>query len=408
MASSKAKKILMVGWEYPPYNSGGLGVACRGIAKALASRGHKITFVLPHKMEVKEKGIDFIFAQDDKNHVIPPFFSTYAAGGRLFSFGGNQSQQGQKTKSLIEEVFLYGLRLANILKNHDFDLIHVHDWLSFPAGIILKERYKKPLVAHIHALEFDRCAGMDSWRFSEVAKIEKEGLLAANRIIAVSRYTKKLITDCYNISPDKIDVAYNGLSLLENFTNKNEEKTFFLTDFLTKQKLILFVGRLTAQKGIDYFLKAAQIVSAYYPETIFVIVGDGELKGEAVELAKSLGISKQVFFGGFLRGEKLAGIYHAADVFVMPSVSEPFGISPLEAASRGAAVIVSKTSGVSEVLKGALRVDFWDTKALAEKIISLLSYKTLQTTLSEDGKKSLNNLTWDRTAQEIERVYEKT
>ena len=397
-------RILMIGWEYPPFNSGGLGVACKNLAESLAQKGFEITFTLPYKMEVSTAAINFYFAKADFRQITNkmPYFFSYAVSPPISA----QAQSFIKTRrriktgnSLIDMALLYRDELLENFDASGFDLIYAHDWLTLPAAVALKHKYNKPLIVHIHALEFDR-AGEDGWRYSPVALIEREGLQEADKIIAVSHYTKNRIISCYKIPADKISVVHNAIQ-----STRQEVFLDRTTEFFKNKKIVLFVGRLTLQKGIDWFLKAAQQVAIYEPDVLFIIVGDGELKGEAVKLAAQLGIARRVIFTGFLRGKDLAKVYQMADLFILSSVSEPFGITPLEALKYGTPVIISRNSGVKEVIKGALVADFWDTQRIAEKILAVLRYHPLKKKLTEDGGNDLKNISWDKAAEKVEGVF---
>ncbi len=413
MSTYFAKKILMIGWELPPFNSGGLGVACQNLAQALAKRKIKIFFTLPfsQKLEVFCKGINFFSPFSQKTYSInkmPPQFYTYASAKSFqpcidrFSFSASSLFGKEKlignTSDLMRQVISYK-DILDVVKNLDFDVIHAHDWLTVPAALAIKKISGKPLVVHVHALEFDRSGG-NAFGNSKIGLIEREGLMKADKIIAVSNYTKKKISSCYNINPDKIEVVHNGVS-----REVDDKILGYNANFLKNKKIIIFVGRLTVQKGIDWFLRAAQQVIKEEPQALFVVVGEGELKFQAVELATELGIGKSVIFTGFLSQEKLSKIYRMASLYVLPSVSEPFGIAPLEALKYDTPIILSKTAGVGEVLNGALKVDFWDTKQMAEKMVAVLRYPTLHKQLIQDGKQDLIGITWDIAAEKVERIY---
>ena len=398
-------KILMIGWEYPPFNSGGLGVACKSLAEALANKGFSITFTLPQKMEVDSKAISFYFTAINTRQIIDkmPYFFSYASSPPIFAQTQNLITTKKRIRtgnSLIDMTLLYRDKLLQGLDASKFDLIYAHDWLTLPAAIALKYKYHKPLIVHIHALEFDRTGGK-GWRHSLVSFIEKRGLQEADKIIAVSHYTKNRIISCYEVPAWKIEVVHNAIqySNRQKFLGK-------IPAFFKDKKIVLFVGRLTLQKGIDWFLKAAQRVAAYDSKAFFVVVGDGELKGRAIKLAAQLGIAQRVIFTGFLRGRDLTKIYQMADLFILSSVSEPFGIAPLEALKYGTPVIISRNSGVKEVIRGALVADFWDTQKISEKILAVLHYSPLKNKLVEDGGNDLRNISWEKSAEKIGGICE--
>lgn len=392
-------RVLMFGWEFPPYNSGGLGTACQGLCDGLLKEGAEIIFVLPRRFDIEYPGLSFLFAGTER-------FRLETLDSPLYPYLDVESYEALGLKrgygnGLIEEVLRYGKLARAIAKGETFDVIHAHDWLSFPAGIAAKEESGKPLIVHMHATEFDRTGGPGGIN-PTVYQIEKKGLEKADAVVAVSGFTKNILTKEYGITPQKIDVIHNATNSAPSETNlclplvhlKEEGK-----------KVVLFVGRLTLQKGPDYFLRAARRVLDIEPKTIFVIAGAGDMEGQVIRDTATLGLGEHVFFTGFARGEELAGLYQLADLFVLSSVSEPFGITPLEALSHGTPVIVSKQSGVSEVLSHALKVDFWDTEEMANQIVSVLRNKALSTQLSKEGKKEVDKISWQDAAKKCLDVY---
>lgn len=394
------KNVLMIGWEYPPLNSGGLGVACQGLAGALAVAGIDIVFYLPQRIDnlnqnkkIVFKFLDCTISQKTNKDFL--YTHTYLLNSRKEASIGLRRNGG----TLMELVELYADKVLENVENYNFDIIHAHDWLTVPAALALKKKSKKPLILHIHATEFDRAGGMYSSN-SEIANIEEQGLIYADKIIAVSNYTKEKIISLYGISPQKIEVVHNGI-ISDNrgiFLDRNE-------GFFKNKNVVLFVGRLTIQKGVDWFLKAAKEIININKDTVFLIVGDGDYKGKAIELANNMSISNKVVFAGFLRDNELKKAYGLADVFVLPSVSEPFGITALEAVKSGLPVILSNNSGVREIIKGSMGVDFWNTKDMAEKITAVLSYPRLRNKLIEDSGRDLDFATWGRAANEIIKIY---
>jgi len=395
MEKNPPKKILMIGWEYPPFNSGGLGTACKGISQGLAQKGLVINFTLPQIVDLFSSSINFIFPKisKTKKDEVPLYLYSY------MTVSGQPSLRKQHL-GLVQETERYAKLIVGMIKDLKFDLIHAHDWLSVPAAMAVHEISKKPLLLHIHALEFDRSGG-SVFGNSKISEIEKKGIMEADSVIAVSAYTKNKIVECYNINPDKISVVYNGINS-QGLENSIGRKLSFFKD----KKIVLFVGRLTIQKGVEGFIRSAQIVLAKEPEALFVLAGDGELKKEAIELVNKLGISKNVIFTGFLKEEELVEVYKIAQVYVLPSLSEPFGIAPLEAIKCNTPVILSRNSGVSEIIKGSLKVDFWDIDKMAEKILAVLNYSTLQKQLIDDGKRDIEKLSWRVAADKIDKIYE--
>lgn len=394
-------KVLMFGWEFPPHNSGGLGTACEGLTRALSRLGLETIFVLPKSAEVETDFMRFRFAGIEK-------FTLKPVNGLLYPYvtstAYNKLYEQQTTKiygrNLLEEVRLYALRAREIALEETYDVIHAHDWLAFPAGLMAQELSGKPLVVHVHATEFDRSGG--SGVNQEVYEIERAGMSQAQKIIAVSDWTKQMIVRHYGIPAEKVEVVHNGVeaSQFANLPNRLEK----LKE--SGKKIILFVGRITLQKGPDYFVRAAKKVLAYVPEALFVMVGSGDMEEQTIRLASELGLAKNFLFPGFLRGEELNQIYQSADLYVLPSVSEPFGITPLEALSNGTPVLVSKQSGVAEVISHALKVDFWDVDEMANQIIAVLKHKALPKTLLKHARQELPQLTWQAAAQKCVKIYQ--
>ncbi|HEY4524953.1 MAG TPA: glycosyltransferase family 4 protein [Candidatus Paceibacterota bacterium] len=391
-------RILMFGWEFPPHHSGGLGVACQGITKALAERGFEVLFVMPKKLDVSSPYARFLFADEHVyvtvralDSVLTPYLtSRNYPKGRAGSIYGHD---------LFEEVMRYASLGGEIAKEEQFDIIYAHDWLAFGAGIEAKKATGKPLIVHVHATEYDRCGGMQGIN-EQVFEIEQRGMREADRVIAVSEYTKGIIVREYGIPATKVFVVYNGID--ESTTPKGDSTRKMRSLRQDGYKIVLFLGRLTLQKGPDYLLRAAKRVLERNPKVFFVISGAGDMEEHVMRMAAELGIAGNVIFTGFLSGDDRHEMYTAADVFVMPSVSEPFGISPLEAMKLGVPVIVTKQSGVAEVVRNALKMDFWDTDEMAAKILAVVGYPALGATLSFHGKNEAERLTWQRAGEKIE------
>jgi glycosyltransferase involved in cell wall biosynthesis len=398
-------KVLMFGWEFPPHNSGGLGVACYGLSKALSQDGVRISFVLPKKMEVSADFLKLVFASPGEikfgffNSLLSPYLSAESYLSRRAA-----SDSDLYGNSLFAEVERYAALAGAISDREDFNIIHAHDWLSFPAGIEAKKRSGKPLVVHVHATEYDRTG--DGAINPFVYRIEKEGMTEADKIIAVSDFTKNKIVEKYGIDPRKVEVVYNGddpssasgETSGESLLSRMKEAGF---------KIVLFVGRFTLQKGPDYFLRAAKKVLEIEPDVFFAMVGSGDMEGQLRQETGALGISGRIVFTGFLRGGELAEAFRAADVLVMPSVSEPFGIVPLESLRNGTPVIISKQSGVSEVIRQALKIDFWDVDEMANKIVAVLRHPPLSEQLARDGQAEAAAATWESAAEKCINIYQK-
>ena len=396
-----ALRVLMFGWEFPPRSSGGLGVACFGLTRALAQEGVRVRFVLPKRMDPEVNYMDFSFAD------IPDMVATgvnsmlypYVTEEGYLSYY-QQAGVGIYGSTLFEEVLAYAARAAAIARASSFDVIHAHDWLSFLAGLEAKRVSGKPLIMHVHATEFDRTGGTGV--NAHVYDVERRGMQGADRVIAVSQWTKNIIVERYGISPEKVEVVHNGIEE-RDFRRLPSELDSWKAQ---GKKIVLFHGRVTLQKGPDYFLRTARRVLEFYPQAVFVVSGIGDMLPQMVREAVLLGISDKVFFVGALWDEERDKMYQAADVVMMPSVSEPFGIVPLEALANGAPVLISKQSGVSEVLSHALKSDFWDTDEMANKIVSILKNESLQSTLRTNGNREASAVTWSKAAQKVLGVYQ--
>ena len=396
-------KVLMFGWEFPPHNSGGLGMACYGLTKSLSQSKVSVTFVLPKRLE--GLGHDFlkiVFANIRNiklrtvTSLIHPYISAELYDEYLLKTPDNQLYG----LNLFDEVRRYGLQARQIAMEEPHDVIHAHDWLSFRAGIEAKRVSGKPLIVHVHATEFDRTGGNPNQYIYEE---ERKGLHAADCIIAVSQHTKNVIVEHYGITPDRIMVVHNGI-------DKNDH-THHLPEALSHvraqgKKIVLFVGRLTIQKGADYFIKVAKRVLEFDPNVLFIISGSGDMEHQIIRLASQMGLGDKIVFAGFVRGDELLKLYRAADLYVMPSVSEPFGLTALEALANGTPILVSKQSGVSEVLTHALKSDFWDIDDMADKIINVVESAGLRDTLGELGSKDVEHVTWESAAGKCTQIYE--
>lgn len=384
-------QVLMFGWELPPFNSGGLGVACFGLARALAKK-LDLTFVLPHRVTVTSPPFTVLFADlAGLDPLITPYSTVMqmAGGNPFFS-------------NLLSQVYQYSLAAAKLAKKLRFDIIHVHDWLTIPAGLAAKAASGKPLVIHVHATEFDRAGGLSI--NSVVYSIEKSGFDQADLVITISDYVKNTLTSRYGVPEKKIKVVHNGIDA-SDYLETSGPVSFIQSIKARGGKVVLYVGRITLQKGIDYLLTAAKIVLGRFPDAFFVIVGSGDMEGQIIQQAASLGISDHVLFPGFLRGAQLNQIFASADLFVMPSVSEPFGLVSLESVVSGTPVLISKQSGVSEVLRHALKVDFWDTAEMANQILAVLNYPSLPATLQHESSREVARLTWSSAAEKCFDIY---
>lgn len=397
----KNPKILMIGWELPPHNSGGLGIACYDLCEALAQKyGTEIVFTLPYKANI------------DASFMRVKYCDAINFGKIAKNFGGTTSYAYPKRNvpktqvidfenDLVNQVERYAGQIVRIARQEDFDLIHAHDWLSFKAGIRAKEISLKPLIVHVHSTEYDRAGG--DFVYQKVADIEREGMEKADKVITVSQFTKDKIVKHYGIKPDKIEVVHNGVSYRRSEVSPSDISALKRAG----KKIVLFVGRMTIQKGPDYFLQAAKKVSRILDEAVFVMVGTGDMERQIIEQAAQLGLSGKVFFTGFVSGEEKNSLYRSADLYVMPSVSEPFGIVALESLINRTPILISKQSGVSETVQHALKVDFWDTDEMANKIIAVLKYHSLHSTLRRKGAQEVKGITWDAAAEKCATIYSK-
>lgn len=392
----------MFGWEFPPHNSGGLGTACFGLTRALASKKIEVLFVLPKKVGVSADFMNILFADTRKikfleiETPIKPYITSdkyiYEREGITSDVYGN---------TLMQEVKRYALRAREIAKKEKFDVIHAHDWLSFLAGVEAKKVSGKPLILHMHATEFDRTGGQGVNQ--DVYNIERMGMHFADGIIAVSNFTKQKIVERYGVSPNKIEVVHNGIDECD-YTNIPDK---LLELKKSGHKIVLFAGRITIQKGPEYFIRTAKRVLDVNPNVLFLVAGSGDMERQMMLEAASLGISQNVIFVGFLRGDEMKSAYKVADLFVMPSVSEPFGITPLESIISGTPVLISKQSGVGEVLSHALKADFWDTEDMANKILGVVSHHSLWQTLWGNSRHEVKKITWDEASKKCIDYYQK-
>lgn len=380
----------MLGWEFPPHISGGLGTACYGLAEGLVNQDISLDFVVPKmygdEAQSKMKLIDLskeIYKKGD--------FSKNKLHSKEFKFNG-----GYKGDVPLE-IQRYALLAPQIAQQSDFELIHAHDWLTYLTGIELKKITGKPLVIHVHATEFDR-TGENVNQY--VYDIEKKGMEEADAIITVSNLTKNIVVNRYGINAQKVFPIHNAVKQT-GFTSSEENFKPF------EDKVVTFLGRITFQKGPEYFVKAAQKVLEQNPNVQFVMAGSGDMMQGMIHLMAELRIGSNFHFTGFLRGDDVNKILAMSDAYVMPSVSEPFGISPLEAMKADVPVIISKQSGVSEILKHSIKVDFWDIEALADVICGVLSYPKLQQNLRKEGREEVKSMTWYNVGEKVKKLYQK-
>ncbi|MFN3555996.1 MAG: glycosyltransferase family 4 protein [Bacteroidales bacterium] len=422
-------KVLMFGWEFPPHISGGLGTACYGLTKALMKCGVDLIFVVPRAFGDEEPGpIRLVNASDISIDVRDEEFKQYTdkmswieVDSQLVPYSTDEEyyhilEETQKKtrkvkstlhsrkfqfaggygKNLMEEVKRYAMVAISVAQKHDFDLIHAHDWLTYLAGKEAKRITGKPLVVHMHATEFDR-SGENVNQL--VYDIERQGMEAADTVIAVSHLTRNVVINRYGIDPQKVITVHNGVEPSQSEIDNQVPRYI-------NEKIVTFLGRITYQKGPEYFVEAAKKVLQRDPDVRFVMAGSGDMLPKMIRRVAKLGIANKFHFTGFLKGDDVDKMFGMSDVYVMPSVSEPFGISPLEAMRSNVPVIISKQSGVAEVLKHAIKVDFWDIDAMADAIYALLHYKALPETFKKHGKEEVDNIKWDQAGVKVKEIYQ--
>lgn len=416
-------KVLMFGWEYPPLITGGLGTACYGLSQSLSRLVEKVTFVLPRIKGTVDGGIlDIVDASDFE---LPPGRESYdeqvevvTIQSRLRPYlthdeyqrelgkaiktrqtkrreSGGLSFSGDYDDDLQREVYRYAEVAGDIARLDDYDVIHAHDWMTFPAGIKAKQILKKPLVVHVHALEYDRAG--DSVH-QGIVEIEKQGMQQADKVIAVSERTRDLIVRKYGIDASKVEIIHNGVLPLLNHHQKRRAKPF-------DEKLVVFLGRVTMQKGPEFFLEAAYQVYRKMKNVRFVMAGHGDLLPSMIMKMAQMKLTDRFHFTGFVGEEKRNQLLSMADLFVLTSISEPFGITPLEALQHDVPVIVSKQSGVAEVLRHTIKVDFWDVRKISDAIINILQSEALTKQLVEGGRLDLEAISWEKGAQKVVNLY---
>lgn len=417
----------MFGWEFPPHITGGLGTACYGLTKGLSKYGVEMIFVVPKSYGDEDRSfLDLKSAGDvminDVSINYDEFWSkiTYLEiGSSLIPYMSPEEFKkayeelkldhtdikkqvlsssfefsGKYGKDLIQEVSRYAMVASVIAANNDFDVIHAHDWLTYPAGIAAKQVTGKPLVIHVHATEYDRSGENIN---QNVFDIEKNGMLNADKIITVSNLTRNIVIEKYGVDPAKVVTVHNAVEPVDRKEvgyNKGVE-----------EKIVTFLGRITFQKGPEYFVEAAYKVLQKDPNVRFVMAGSGDMMNRMIKRVAQLKIATKFHFTGFLQGQEVDEMFAMSDVYVMPSVSEPFGISPLEAMRSNVPVIISKQSGVAEVLKHALKVDFWDIDAMADAIYGLLNYNGLSAMFKKYGKEEVDNMKWENAAFFVNEIY---
>lgn len=431
-------RVLMFGWEFPPHISGGLGTACYGMTQALAKKGAQIIFVLPRVgaggrngflrlesasgtpiseeaaermtragQDVWQNNIRFMAVSSPLTPYITPqgyaeslnWLTRTPGGTDLRTWSGAPftfQLKGGYGPDLMSEVRRFSRLAATIAMRESYDVIHVHDWMTYPAGMLAQTLTGKPLVAHIHATEYDRSGENIN---EQVAAIERAGLLAADLVVAVSRLTRKTVIERYGVPPEKVVVVYNAVARHE------VERRYEIPPRIRHEKRVLFLGRVTFQKGPEYFMEAARLVLQKIPNARFFMAGSGDMLPQLIRRAGQLRIGHRFHFAGFLRGEQVDRMFALSDLYVMPSVSEPFGITPLEAMLYDVPVLLSRQSGVSEVLEHALKADFWDTRDMADKICAVLRYPCLAAELVKNCREEMKSIRWENAADQLMAVY---
>jgi glycosyltransferase involved in cell wall biosynthesis len=391
-------KVLMLGWELPPHNSGGLGVACYQLCNALSQKNLDLEFILPYEAAEQPEFMKVTAAR-------PVGVAEVLKSGIAYDSYKYVYQDGhEEWHDIYSQVAMYEHAVDKMLDTKEFDIVHAHDWLTFRAAMRVKMRTGVPMILHVHSLETDRAGGQRGNPL--VHEIEEMAFMMADRILAISEFTKQGIYRDYGIPLEKIEVVHNSIDPTEVVPLDIDNEYRYLSALKAQgYRVITNIGRLTVQKGLPNLLRAAQLVIQKQPKTVYLIVGAGDQYEELIQLAAELGIGKNVIFTGFQRGKAWRDAFAIADLFVMPSVSEPFGLTPLEAALYGTPSLVSKQSGVGEVLHSCLRVDFWDVNEMANKMIAAVRSEALTAQLAEGAASQVWNMSWHKSADAIYNIY---
>jgi glycogen synthase len=378
-------RVLTFGWDFPPSRNGGLGVACYGLTRELTQSGIEVIFVLPRRQEVLGDA-RFVFAdstplvkvREVKSSLVP-----YQSANSEVTFIESYDAEGRpvyKSRTIIEEAHRFAHQASLIAKEEKFDVIHAHDWTSYLAGVAAKLASGKPLILHVHATSFDQAASANV--DPSIFKIECEAFAAADKVVTVSQFTKNILINKHGVDASKIEVVHNGCDTTEPPRHEPTLKALKAEG----KRVVLYHGRITIQKGVDYFVKAARRVVDIDPNVVFVISGWGDMTNQIINQVGEYGLSKHVIFAGALWEEERDRMYQTADLVVMPSVSEPFGLVPLEALQHGTPSLITHQSGVGEVLTHVLKVDFWDVDEMANKILAALRYPVMRHQIVNEGK----------------------
>ncbi len=414
-------KALMFGWEFPPHILGGLGTASYGLTKGMAKQEDmEITFVMPKPWGDEDKSFlrligachtPIVWKDVNLNHVnhrlgkyMNPQEYFHLRDHLYADFSYLQTNDlgciefsGRYPDNLLEEINNYSIVSGVIARSYEFDVIHSHDWLTYPAGIHAKYATGKPLVVHVHATDFDRSRGKVN---PQVYGIEKDGMDHADHIITVSNLTRNTVIEKYNQDPKKVTTVHNAVEPLSPEIDSISSRKG------TNDKVVTFLGRITMQKGPEYFVEAAAKVLQKSKNVRFVMAGNGDMMNQMIRLAAQRNISDRFHFTGFMKGKQVYEVLKSSDVYVMPSVSEPFGISPLEAMQCGVPTIISKQSGCAEILNNAIKTDYWDIEAMADAMYSIITYPSMAEYLKEEGKKEVDEIKWEYAGWKIRDIYE--
>ena len=413
-------KALMFGWEFPPHILGGLGTASYGLTRGMSEQPDmEITFVIPKPHGDEDQSflkiigacnVPVVWKENSWEHVnnrigkiMHPDEYFWLRNGIKYDFRriytndlGCIGFSGKYPDNLIEEISNYEAVASVLAHQLDFDVIHSHDWLTYPAGRFAKQISGKPLVIHVHATDFDRSRGKVN---PTVYKIEKDGMDAADHIITVSDLTRRTVIEKYHQHPNKVTTVHNAVEPLPDV------ESFVKTP--RKDKIVTFLGRITMQKGPEYFVEAAARVLSKTKNVRFVMAGSGDMMNAMIDLAAKRGIADRFHFPGFLRGRDVNEMLAQSDVYIMPSVSEPFGISPLEAMQVGTPSIISYQSGCAEILTHVVKTDYWDIDAMADAIYGIVTYPAMYKSMKELGLEEVNNIKWYDAGLKVRAIYDK-
>jgi glycosyltransferase involved in cell wall biosynthesis len=405
-------RVLMLGWEFPPFFAGGVGMVCYHLTKALCQQGAEITYVMPFGPTMLRSDYMKLLIADNlfpkmrfQVKAVPTLLGAYTTEQSydlefrkyMSSLPADKRAKALYGPNVFQEAFLFAEKVKLIAQEEEFDVIHAHDHWTFPAAIAAKRATGKPLVVHVHITEFDKTGGMGVNQ--NVYDMERAGMDAADLVIVVSNFIKKRLVENYGVPDWKVRVVHNAAEPVDTNIDHDASK------IKETDKIVLFIGRVTLQKGPDYFVEAAKKVLDIDPDVKFIMAGTGDMLPRMIERTAELGIADKFIFPGFVNREEVQKLNKIADVFVMPSVSEPFGIVPLEAMAQDTPAIISKQSGVSEVLNHVLKVDFWDVNDIANKILAVLHYQSLNHHIKEHGAIEVRSMTWDVPAAKCISVY---